>query len=51
MKCGGTFEGAVEGYVNSSFISREQIQRVVTHNLHLECMWKIKVREGFKVKY
>lgn len=48
MECGGTVEDS-EGFVNSSFINREKLDRVLKHNLHLECMWMIKVREGFKV--
>lgn len=49
MECGGTIDSSDEGFVNSSFISKEKIDRVLKHNLHLECMWMIKVREGFKV--
>lgn len=47
-ECGETFSD-FEGFVNSTFISREKIDYVTKHNLQLDCMWVIQVEEDWKV--
>lgn len=48
-ECGETFSD-FEGFVNSTFISREKIDYVTKHNLQLDCMWVIQVEEDWKVR-
>lgn len=48
-ECGETFSGP-EGFVNSTFVSREKSDYVIKHNLQLDCMWVIEAKIGWKVR-
>lgn len=47
-ECSGTL-GGFEGWVNSSMISPEKIDYVTKHNLNLDCIWMIQVKDDWKV--
>lgn len=38
-----------EGWINSTDVPIEKRNFIVEHNLQLDCMWVIKVKEGWKV--
>lgn len=40
-----------EGWINSTDVPIEKRNFIVEHNLQLDCMWVIKVKEGWKVKF
>ncbi|XP_046386437.1 uncharacterized protein LOC124156137 [Ischnura elegans] len=41
--------GGDEGFINKSDISAERIRTTVEHNIPLDCMWVIKVRDGWRI--
>lgn len=40
-----------EGWINSTDITKEKKSFIVEHNLQLDCMWVITVKEGWKVNF
>lgn len=48
-ECGETFNGP-EGFVNSTFVSKEKSDYVIKHNLQLDCMWVIEVKKDWRVR-
>lgn len=42
--------GGYEGYINRSDISYSRIQTVTEHDISLDCMWTIVVKEGWKIQ-
>lgn len=41
--------GGYEGIIDSANVPNDTLAKVKEHNIQVDCMWTIKVKEGWKV--